>query len=256
MTGPVKSRPLGADTHTMDATDAHHDQVLDDPSPSPWSGSRRSLLVAAAACCATLAGARFSGGRVGADGGVARLDDAGTALATAERLSLRPEPTPDPDPTPVTDVSAVPDGMLAFPVQPGSDCYVLDNFGDARGSTRLHQGVDIMGSAGNEVIAVASGVLTKRYTNTGTAGWGWTLEDESTDTIYKYFHLAEDPAGLDEGDTVTVGQVIGYVGKSGTFGDDNYHLHFEVRPNNVAIDPLPLLVVDRDACGVSPPIRA
>ncbi len=236
----------------MAATPAHHDQnadaqIHDAATPVPWSGSRRTLLVAAAACCATLAGARFSGGRVGAQGGIARLDDAGTALATAERLSLRPEPIPEAPP--------VPEGMLAFPVTPGSDCYVLDNFGDARGSTRLHEGVDIMGSAGNEVIAVASGVLTKRYTNTGTAGWGWTLEDESTDTIYKYFHLAEDPAGLVEGDTVTAGQVIGYVGKSGTFGDDNYHLHFEVRPNNVAIDPLPLLVVDRDACGVSPPIR-
>lgn len=175
-------------------------------------------------------------------GSLARVDQPGSALQTAERLALRPPP--------------VPDGKLMFPVAAGSDCYVLDNFGDARGSTRLHEGVDIMGSAGREVFAVASGVFTKRYTNTGTAGWGWTLYDESTDTSYKYFHLAEDSAGFDEGSSVTVGQTIGYVGNSGTFGVDNFHLHFEVRPNNVAIDPLPLLVVDRDACGVSPPIRA
>ena len=113
-----------------------------------------------------------------------------------------------------------------------------------------------MGSAGFPVFAVANGVLTQRYTNTGTAGWGWTLFDASTRTTYKYFHLAEDPVGLVEGSSVTAGQTIGYVGKSGTFGENNYHLHFEVRPNNVAIDPLPLLVVDRDACGVSPPLRA
>ncbi len=143
-----------------------------------------------------------------------------------------------------------------FPVSAGSDCYVLDNFGDARGSTRLHEGVDIMGSAGRSVVAVAAGVLTKRYTNTGTAGWGWTLYDESTDTSYKYFHLAEDAVGLAEGASVSVGQPIGYVGNSGTFGVNNFHLHFEVRPRNVAIDPLPLLVVDRDVCRVSPPIRA
>jgi murein DD-endopeptidase MepM/ murein hydrolase activator NlpD len=133
---------------------------------------------------------------------------------------------------------------------------VLDNFGDARGTTRTHEGVDIMGSAGQPVFAVVSGVLTKRYMNTGTAGWGWTLHDSASDTTYKYFHLAEDAVGLAEGDSVTVGQTIGHVGNSGTSGDDNFHLHFEVRPGNVAIDPLPLLTVDRDVCGVSPPLRA
>ena len=180
--------------------------------------------------------------RAGAEGTVAGLDGPGTALQPAERLALRPPP--------------VPDGMLIFPVAPASDCYVLDNFGDARGTSRTHEGVDIMGSAGQPVFAVVAGVLTKRYTNTGTAGWGWTLYDEASDTTYKYFHLAEDDLGLTEGDSVTLGQTLGYVGNSGTSGEDNFHLHFEVRPGNVVIDPLPLLVVDRDVCGVSPPLRA
>jgi len=206
--------------------------------------SRRRFLGAmvGAACACRLAVSASPLAHASTDGSIARLDGPGTALQTAERLSLRPSP--------------VPDGMLLFPVSPASDCYVLDNFGDARGSTRLHEGVDIMGSAGLPVFAVASGVLTKRYTNTGTAGWGWTLFDESTNTTYKYFHLAQDSVGLSERDLVTTRQTIGTVGKSGTFGENNFHLHFEVRPRNVAIDPLPLLVVDRDACGVSPPIRA
>lgn len=204
--------------------------------------SRRRFLgtLIGAACACRLA---FEAAPLAhAEGSIARLDEPGTALRTAERIALRPPP--------------VPDGMLMFPVSPVSDCYVLDNFGDARGSTRLHEGIDIMGSAGQPVVAVVAGVLTKRYTNTGTAGWGWTLYDKSTKTQYKYFHLAEDPAGLVEGDSVTVGQTMGYVGSSGTSGEDNFHLHFEVRPGNVAVDPLPLLVVDRDACRVSPPIRA
>ena len=179
--------------------------------------------------------------RARAEGSIAGLDEPGTALKTAERLALRPPP--------------VPEGKLMFPVSPASDCYVLDNFGDARGSTRLHEGVDIMGSKGMPVYAVVAGTLTKRYTNTGTAGWGWTLYDKTTKTTYQYFHLAEDALGLVEGSTVTVGQEIGYVGNSGTSGENNFHLHFEVRPNNVAIDPLPLLVVDRKKCGVSPPLR-
>jgi len=203
--------------------------------------SRRRFLgtVIGAACACQLAVAATP--RVRAEGSILRLDEPGTALQTAERVALRPLP--------------VPDGMLMFPVAAAKGCYVLDNFGDAR-THGLHQGVDITGSAGLPVLAVVSGVLTKRYTNTGTAGWGWTLFDSSTTTTYQYFHLAEDAVGLVEGSSVSVGQTIGYVGKSGTGGVDNYHLHFEVRPRNVAIDPLPLLVVDRKLCGISPPFRA
>jgi murein DD-endopeptidase MepM/ murein hydrolase activator NlpD len=141
-----------------------------------------------------------------------------------------------------------------FPVDPGTDCYILDNFGDGRGD-RLHEGLDIMGSGGRAVYAVASGRLTKRYTNTGTAGWGWTLYDSVNKTTYRYFHLTEDANGRVEGAEVALGDVIGFVGSSGTNSPDNIHLHFEVRPGDTAIDPLPLLHIDTRACGVSKPIR-
>ena len=233
----VKSARVGADEPHM-----AHDR-------EPRSSRRRFLgtMIGAACACGFAATATP---RARAEGSIARLDEPGTALKTAERLALRPPPV-----SPRTPPAPVPEGKLLFPVSPASDCYVLDNFGDARGSTRLHEGVDIMGSRGMPVFAVVSGVLRKRYTNTGTAGWGWTLYDETTKTTYQYFHLAEDAVGLAEGGSVTVGQELGFVGSSGTSGVDNFHLHFEVRPNNVAIDPLPLLVVDRTMCGVSPPIR-
>lgn len=171
------------------------------------------------------------------------LNAAGAALAPATRLGPKP-PT-------------VPAGKLRFPLDPASDCYVLDNFADCRsGCSRLHEGVDIMGSRGQPIYAVANGILTKRFTNTGTAGWGWTLTDTANDVVYRYFHCTEDANGLKEGDRVSDGDVIAFVGKSGTFGVDNYHLHFEVRPRGgAAIDPLPLLFVDRTACRISPPIK-
>jgi murein DD-endopeptidase MepM/ murein hydrolase activator NlpD len=203
-------------------------------------GTPARRRVASGLAVAACAGAIGLGSFASAQSTVVRLDAPGSALAPAERLSLRPQPAPS--------------GRLSFPVDPGSDCYVLDNFGDGRG-TRRHEGIDIMGSAGRPVFAVAPGMLTKRYTDTGTAGWGWTLHDPTTDTFYKYFHLAEDPNGLGEGDTVAVGDVLGYVGSSGTSSPDNFHLHFEVRPEDVAVDPLPLLHVDRDRCRISPPIR-
>lgn len=166
-----------------------------------------------------------------------QLDSPGSALVPAERLSLR-----------------VPEGKLLFPVDVGADCYILDNFGDDRGG-RQHEGLDIMGSAGRPVLAMAAGTLTKRYTNTGTAGWGWTLFDGATNTTFKYFHLTADANGLVEGATVAVGDVIGYVGASGTSSPDNFHLHLEVRPGNVPVDPLPLLHVEPTGCRISPPIR-
>jgi murein DD-endopeptidase MepM/ murein hydrolase activator NlpD len=207
------------------------------PHVTSWSRAAAVAVAAGAVCLGlgSLASAQAADTAV-----TVRLDAPGTALQTAERLSLRPP--------------AVPEGQLIFPVDPGSDCYVLDNFGDSRG-TRSHEGLDIMGSSGRAVYAVADGTLTKRYTNTGTAGWGWTLYDAETDTTYKYYHLTEDPNGLVEGDTVELGDVIGFVGSSGTSSAENIHLHFELRPGNVAIDPLPKLFVDTSVCTVSPPIR-
>jgi peptidoglycan LD-endopeptidase LytH len=173
------------------------------------------------------------------------LEGPGSALHTADRLGVVAK-------VPV----APPPGKIIFPVDVRSDCYVLDNFGDCRGTncSRRHEGLDIMGSRGQAVYAVAAGVLTKRYTNTGTAGWGWTLYDAATATTYKYFHLTENPAGRSLGSRVEVGDVIGYVGDSGTTAG-NYHLHFEVRPNDVAVDPLPVLHVDTTVCRTSPPLR-
>lgn len=177
-----------------------------------------------------------------ASGSPASLDGPGSALVPAERLALRaPE---------------VPAGKLLFPVDAASNCYILDNYGAPRdGGRRRHEGVDIMGSAGNAVFAVADGRLRKRYTNTGTAGWGWTLYDDSTDTTYQYFHLTQDANGLVENDRVSAGDVIGFVGASGTSSATNFHLHFEVRPQNRSVDPLPLLFVDPTGCRTSPPIR-
>jgi len=86
---------------------------------------------------------------------------------------------------------------------------------------------------------VVTGVLTKKYEDTGKtygAGNGWTLYEESTNITYKFFHMDHHTEGLEVGDTVEAGQIIGAVGNTGTSGtnsDTNYHLHFEYRPNNI-----------------------
>ena len=98
--------------------------------------------------------------------------------------------------------------------------------------------------------AVVTGVLTKKYVDTGKtsgAGNGWTLYEASTNVTYKFFHMDHHADGLEVGDTVEVGQIIGAVGNTGTSGtnsDTNYHLHFEYRPNNIAQNSYNLLQRD------------
>jgi murein DD-endopeptidase MepM/ murein hydrolase activator NlpD len=160
-------------------------------------------------------------------------------LEPADRI---PAPTTT---TTTTMPPPVPDGQIMFPIDAREgECWIGDNFGDSRGS-RSHEGLDIMGNRDADIFAVVTGRLTKKYTDSGKtygAGNGWTLYDETTDVTFKYFHMGTHAAGLQVGDTVQQGQVIGTVGKTGTSGVDNYHLHFEYRPGYVATDPRPLLV--------------
>jgi murein DD-endopeptidase MepM/ murein hydrolase activator NlpD len=208
----------------------------------PGQMSRRRLLAAGLGAAAGLfaverAVAALPNGRIVAAAGSLQANN----LAPAERI---------PASTTTTTVPPAPDGQIMFPVDAQKGCWVSDNFGDCRGSgcSRSHEGLDISGSRGADLYAVVTGRLTKQYVDRGLtygAGNGWTLEDEENNITYKYFHMATHAKGLAVGDIVTQGDVIGTVGNTGTSGandDSNYHLHFEYRPNNVAQDPLPLLV--------------
>lgn len=222
------------------------------PRPHPARFGRRSLIAGLGLGAATLAVLK-TGASVGAVAG--QLNEPGEALAPAHRVSPPTSSTTTTTstvPAPTTPPVA---GSIRFPVvvSEGDSCYVGRNFGACRsGCTRSHEGLDIMADQGLEVIAVVDGELTKRYVDTGSssgAGNGWTLTDEVSGITYKYFHLDSHAEGLEVGDTVTAGQVLGYVGETGTSGAnstlDNFHLHFEYRPNNVATDPFDLL--DRPA---------
>lgn len=127
-------------------------------------------------------------------------------------------------------------GEILFPVVVGEDdhCGVIDNFGDTRGrpAPYYHKACDIMADEGLPLRAVVDGVLTKRYEN---SFFGWTLYDEVDDVVYKYFHNTADANGFAEGDEVRQGDIIGFVGDTGT-SPGNFHLHFEYRPGNVPAD--------------------
>jgi len=228
--------------------------MFDHDVPAPRRFTRRNALAALAATAGAIAvGDVFGIGAANAASG--SLDDSGTALAPARRMRLQPAPTPAGYSSPIPPAA----GKLMFPLGiplAKSNIYVLDNFGDCRGD-RGHAGVDILASGGgNPIFAVADGELTQWYTNTGDAGWGWTLYVAATNTTYKYFHMQNNKNGLDIGRRVKTGDVLGFVGSSGTDSATNFHLHFEVRPNNVPTNPLPLIDVPAGVAVSPSPLHA
>lgn len=139
------------------------------------------------------------------------------------------------------------DGLL-FPIDPIPMCEVLNNYGgySKSGQAGGHQGVDIGANEGQEVYAVEDGVLYEEFDG-DTSGLGWGLWSV-TDVKYRYYHLHSLAEGLEEGDTVERGQLIGYVGDTGNATPGGWHLHFEVRPGPqprfgtaASVDPVPLL---------------
>lgn len=128
-------------------------------------------------------------------------------------------------------------GLKAFsPIAAGYGYSHCEDFGASRsfGFARKHLGNDLMGSLGTPVVAVEGGVVE-------AMGWnrygGWRIGIRSFDSkrYYYYAHLQKDhpfAAGLQEGDLVQAGDLIGFMGRTGYSDKENVnnietvHLHF------------------------------
>ena len=128
-------------------------------------------------------------------------------------------------------------GLKAFlPIAAGYGYSHCDDFGVQRsfGFSRKHLGHDMMGGLGTPIVAVEGGVVE-------AMGWnrygGWRIGIRSFDAkrYYYYAHLQKDKpfaAGLQEGDMVQAGDLIGYMGCTGYSDKENVnniktvHLHF------------------------------
>jgi len=128
-------------------------------------------------------------------------------------------------------------GLKAFsPIAAGYGYSHCADFGVGRsfGFKRKHLGNDLMGRAGTPIVAVEGGVVE-------AMGWnrygGWRIGIRSFDNkrYYYYAHLQKDhpfAEGLQEGDVVQAGDLIGFMGRTGYSDKENVnnietvHLHF------------------------------
>ncbi|MBK1736026.1 hypothetical protein CKO15_12210 [Halorhodospira abdelmalekii] len=102
------------------------------------------------------------------------------------------------------------------------------------GVRRPHLGVDLAAPAGSPVRAAGDGRVIERTRN---GGYGRVITiDHGSGYRTRYAHLNGYASGLREGDRVKRGQLIGYVGASGTATGP--HLHYEVIVNGQHRDPL------------------
>ncbi|MCU0973264.1 MAG: M23 family metallopeptidase [Burkholderiales bacterium] len=99
---------------------------------------------------------------------------------------------------------------------------------------RAHKGVDYVAPIGTKVLAASDG--TVEFVGQ-QSGYGNVVIIEHRDNVSTlYAHLAGFGAGLQKGQRVEQGDVIGYVGMTGlTTGP---HLHYEFRVNGEHQDPL------------------
>lgn len=103
------------------------------------------------------------------------------------------------------------------------------------GGARMHNGVDLSAPSGTPIRATADGVVVIAGDQ---GGYGiCTVIDHGSGLGTLYGH--QQTLGVEVGDTVKRGQIIGFVGSTGK--STGPHLHWEVRQFGQPVNPVPFL---------------
>ena len=104
------------------------------------------------------------------------------------------------------------------------------------GGRRRHKGVDLAAPKGTPIFATADGIV-------GRAEWfssyGLYVEiAHGANLETRYAHMSR--LAVAPGERVRKGEIIGYVGSTGR--STGPHLHYEVRIDGIAVNPIPYMV--------------
>jgi len=108
--------------------------------------------------------------------------------------------------------------------------YRMDPFYKVK---KFHEGVDFTAPVGTEIYASGNGVVTKAGRYRGGYGIQVVL-DHGYSYVTLYAHMSR--VLVRRGEKVKRGQIIGYVGNTGK--STAPHLHYEVRKNGRAVNPI------------------
>ncbi len=122
--------------------------------------------------------------------------------------------------------------------KPVADAVMRSGFGLRRhpilGYTKMHTGVDWAGPSGTPIYAAGNGVIEKEGWESGYGKFILIQHNNGYETAYG--HMSAFARGVNEGDHVRQGQLIGFMGSTGL--STGSHLHFEIRVNGRFVDPM------------------
>jgi len=105
---------------------------------------------------------------------------------------------------------------------------------------RMHEGIDMAGSAGSPIFATADGVVVHAGWENGYGKLVTIRHDFGLET--RYGHLSQ--IHVSKGDRVSRGERIGDMGNTGR--STGTHLHYEVRVSGRAVNPMTWIKAARD----------
>ena len=104
------------------------------------------------------------------------------------------------------------------------------------GRRRNHKGVDLAAPTGTPIYATADGIVGKAQ---WFSSYGLYIRiDHGAKLETRYAHMSK--LAVAAGERVKKGDIIGYVGSTGR--STGPHLHYEVRVDGVAVNPIPYMV--------------
>ncbi len=106
------------------------------------------------------------------------------------------------------------------------------------GGKRKHSGIDLAAPTGTPIYATADGIISRAD---WFSSYGLFISIEHGASLQtRYAHLSR--LAVAAGDNVKKGDLIGYVGSTGR--STGPHLHYEVRVDGLAVNPIPYMMVD------------
>ncbi|RVT91233.1 M23 family metallopeptidase [Sphingomonas crocodyli] len=137
-------------------------------------------------------------------------------------------------------LDAMEKGVISIPsIKPLADFTFTSAFGvrrdPFRGGAAMHAGIDLASKTGTPIYATADGMVNRAE---WFGGYGNCVEVEHGKGIStRYGHMSKIVAH--PGQRVHRGDLIGYVGSTGR--STGPHLHYEVRIDGRAVNPIPFL---------------
>ena len=127
-------------------------------------------------------------------------------------------------------------GKMMWPVSGN----ITSGFGK-RGKRSFHAGIDMPMPSGTPVAAALNGVVLETATSKDRRYRGYgnvVLIDHGSGIVTLYAHCSK--INVNKGQKIKQGDIVALVGKTGRA--TAYHVHFEVRKNGSAVNPIPYLM--------------